>query len=99
LEHGAEPGALRAGAVRVVEGEEARRRLEKPDLRVVGTVELLGEAIASILRRVHDDQLALALAVTGADGVRDPLARVRPDDRAVDDDEQSEEHTSELQSR
>ena len=83
LERRAEAGAGRAGAVRRVERERARRELGQRDA-VLGARELLGVGVHGPVDLAHLDE-AVADAQRRLDRVVQPLAQVVLDDEAVDD--------------
>ncbi len=86
LQGGAEPGALGARPVGVVEGEELGRRVEEVDLGMTGAAEVLGEGESlgrlppvgfRLPARGHqDDRLPFPLGKGGPQGVRQAIAHL-----------------------
>ena len=84
LELRAEPGAARAGAVRRVEGEDARLELGQRDA-VLGAGEVLGEEVALAVDHVDADE-PLGERGGGLDRLGQALPQVGLEHEPVDDD-------------
>ena len=81
----AEPGAARAGAVRRVEGEDARLELRQRDA-VLRAREALGEGQLLLLVEEVDDDEAFGEVDGGLDGLEEPGAELRFHPEAIDHD-------------
>ncbi len=90
LQHRAEARALLARAVRVVEREQPRRRIEELELRMTLAAEPLAEPHRPAPRLPaavdHHHALPLPLGEGGADGVGEPLPALRVDLQPVHHD-------------
>ena len=80
-----QPRAGGAGAVGVVEGEHPGRQLLDADAAVVAGVVLGKDQILLLPQQIHDDDAAGEVG-RRLHGVRQPLAKVGPDDEPVHHD-------------